>query len=94
MSTLVNEPPTITRAALLETPGLRELRIAVAQLFEVGGIIVVNGPPGVGKTYATTTVLRDAGLPLHWADMPDTPKAKKPAPASTPPSPATDPHPV
>src|SRR5690242_5268989 len=73
----VDTQPTTMRTALLETPGLRELRIAVTQLFDVGGIIAVNGPPGVGKTHATRTVLDHAGLPVHWADMPDTPKGKE-----------------
>jgi hypothetical protein len=66
-----------TAFAVLDTPGLRELRLAVTQLFDTGGIITVNGPPGVGKSYATRTVLTDAGLPLHWVDMPDTPKGKE-----------------
>ncbi len=65
------------RSEVLETPGLRELRIAVTQLFDSGGIIAVNGPPGVGKTYATRTVLEHAGFPVHWVDMPDTPKGKE-----------------
>lgn len=63
--------------SMLETPGLRELRIAVAQLFGAGGIIAVNGPPGVGKTFATRTVLERSDLPVHWVDMPDTPKGKE-----------------
>ena len=61
----------------VETPGLREVRVAVTQLFGEGGIIVINGQPGVGKTFATRAVLASSGLPVAWVDMPDTPKGKE-----------------
>jgi DNA transposition AAA+ family ATPase len=64
-------------ARTLETPGLREIRIAARQLYGDGGILLVDGKPGVGKTFGTRFVLTEIGIPVYWADMPDTPKGKE-----------------
>jgi len=69
--------PGVHDAETINTPGLREIRIAVTQLFDDGGIILVDGKPGVGKTFATKCVLSSMDVPVHWVDMPDTPKGKE-----------------
>lgn len=65
-------------AATIETPGLKSITLAVNSLYATGGIIVVNGEPGVGKTFGTRHTL-DAlkDKPLYWADMPENPKGKE-----------------
>jgi hypothetical protein len=73
----VGGPGRLDAVETVETPGLREVRVAVTQLFGDGGIVVVNGQPGVGKTFATRVVLGASGLPVAWVDMPDTPKGKE-----------------
>ena len=69
--------PGLKGAATLDTPGLRETRLAVRQLFDEGGIILIDGKPGVGKTFGTRHALASLDVPVHWADMPDTPKGKE-----------------
>jgi DNA transposition AAA+ family ATPase len=69
--------PGLRDANTIQTPGLREIRVAVTQLFTDGGIILVDGKPGVGKTFATKSVLAELEVPVHWVDMPDTPRGKE-----------------
>ena len=64
-------------ANILNTPGLREVRTNVAQLIAKGGVILIDGKPGVGKTFSTHEVLADLKVNVYWADMPDTPKGKE-----------------
>jgi len=64
-------------AVTLNTPGLRSIRNCITQLVEVGGIIPIDGKPGVGKTFGTQEVLSGLDIRVHWADMPDTPKGKE-----------------
>lgn len=69
--------PGLDGVTTISTPGLREIQVAVTQLYDHGGIIVVDGDPGVGKTFGTTHVLSTLDVRVHWADMPDTPKGKE-----------------
>ena len=69
--------PGLRGASTIETPGLREIRVGVTHLFDDGGIILVDGKPGVGKTFGTKFVLAGLGIPVHWVDMPDTPRGKE-----------------
>lgn len=69
--------PGLTEATIVDTPGLREIRLAVNQLHESGGIVLIDGKPGVGKTFGTRHVLAGLDIRVHWADMPDTPKGKE-----------------
>ena len=69
--------PGLQGAATIPTPGLREIQHAVKQLYDSGGIVLVDGNPGVGKTFGTKQVLAQLGVRVHWADMPDTPKGKE-----------------
>jgi len=82
-STLRITPPTpehlpgLRGAKTIETPGLREIKVVVEQLFGDSGIILIDGKPGVGKTFGTKHVLASVDVPVHWVDMPDTPKGKE-----------------
>ena len=69
--------PGLRDAVTIETPGLREIRVAVTHLFSDGGIILVDGNPGVGKTFGTKSVLAGLAVPVYWVDMPDTPRGKE-----------------
>jgi DNA transposition AAA+ family ATPase len=69
--------PGLHDAATIDTPGLRLIRIGVQQLFSHGGIILIDGKPGVGKTFGTRHVVGGLDVPVHWVDMPDTPKGKE-----------------
>lgn len=64
-------------AHTLNTPGLREIRANVAQLKNQGGIILIDGKPGVGKTFGTHEALSTCELNVYWADMSDTPLGKE-----------------
>ena len=64
-------------ATTLNTAGLRSIRRSISQLVEEGGIILIDGKPGVGKTFGTQEVLSSLDIRVHWADMPDTPKGKE-----------------
>ena len=69
--------PGLEGASTIKTPGLMEIQHAVAQLYDSGEIILIDGKPGVGKTFGTKYVLKQLGVNVHWADMPDTPKGKE-----------------
>lgn len=69
--------PGVDGAATLETPGLREIRVAIAPLCAIGGIVLIDGKPGVGKTFGARNVIAGLGVRAHWVDMPDTPKGKE-----------------
>lgn len=69
--------PGLEGATTVETPGLREIRLAVNQLCDSGGIILIDGKPGLGKTFGTREVLAGLDVRVHWVDMPDTPKGKE-----------------
>ncbi len=69
--------PGLKGAATITTPGLREIQHAISQLYDSGGILLIDGKPGVGKTFGTKHVLTELGVRVHWADMPDTPKGKE-----------------
>lgn len=69
--------PGLESVATIKTPGLREIQHAVSPLYASGGIVLIDGKPGVGKTFATKYVLSELGVRVHWADMPDTPKGKE-----------------
>lgn len=64
-------------ATILNTPGLREIRSNISQLQDKGGIILIDGKPGVGKTFGTRQTLSNCNLDIYWTDMPDTPKGKE-----------------
>ena len=65
-------------ASTVETPGLREIRVAISHLFDDGGIILIDGKPGVGKTFGTKFVLSGVDVPVYWVDMPDRPRGNRP----------------
>lgn len=67
----------VNGAHTLNTPGLREIRANVAQLKNHGGIILIDGKPGVGKTFGTHEALTTCELNVYWADMSDTPLGKE-----------------
>lgn len=69
--------PGVVGAATLNTPGLREMRASINQLITDGGIILIDGKPGVGKTFGTQEILSSLEVRVHWVDMPDTPKGKE-----------------
>jgi DNA transposition AAA+ family ATPase len=69
--------PGLRDAATIETPGLREIRVSVKHLFDCGGIMLIDGKPGVGKTFGTKFILSGLEVPVHWVDMPDTPRGKE-----------------
>jgi DNA transposition AAA+ family ATPase len=65
------------KTATVETSGLKEIRLAIQHLRGNGGIVAIDGRPGVGKTFATRFVLSGLDLRVCWADMPDTTKGKE-----------------
>jgi DNA transposition AAA+ family ATPase len=69
--------PGTDGSAVLTTPGLRLVGHTARQLLGTRGVVLVDGVPGVGKTFATRHVLAETTIPVCWADMPDTPKGKE-----------------
>lgn len=63
MSTRVVAPGA---AELLETPFLALLRDALAEMAEVHGLIVVDGPVGTGKTTAVRNVTPEFDIPMVY----------------------------
>ena len=69
--------PGTEGSQILTTPGLRLVGHTAQQLLGTRSVVLVDGQPGVGKTFATRHVLSQATIPVCWADMPDTPKGKE-----------------
>lgn len=67
----------VVGASTVRTPGLRAIELAVRSLFDDGGIVLVDGKVGVGKTYATDYVLQSMGIPIYWTDMADTSRGRE-----------------
>ena len=44
---------------------------------KIHGIVAVDGPVGVGKSFAVDLAAKDVGQPVFWLDMPDRPKGKE-----------------
>lgn len=67
----------VTGAATISTPGLREFRVNFRQMFGQSHVYLIDGEPGVGKTYGVRTALTELDLPTFWVDMSDTPRGKE-----------------
>lgn len=46
-------------------------------MFDVGGILLTEGPPGRGKSFAVDLAAARLGLPTYWVDMPHRPKGNE-----------------
>jgi DNA transposition AAA+ family ATPase len=68
--------PGLQGAITVSTPGWRKVGVAIKSLKD-SGICVVEGQPGVGKTFAVSGQLASLSLPVFWADMPHSPKGKE-----------------
>lgn len=64
-------------AAIVRTTHLREVTVALTRRAVTGGAVIVEGAPGLGKTFATHLVTDGLGMPCHWVAMPDRPKGKE-----------------
>lgn len=69
--------PGVSGAATLQTPGLREVSVNLRTLVQTTGIYLIDGQPGVGKTFGTQTVLTSLEARTIWVDMSDTPRGKE-----------------
>lgn len=67
----------VVGASTVRTPGLRAIEVAVRSLFDDGGIVLVDGKVGVGKTYGTDYVLQALGVAVYWTDMADTSRGRE-----------------
>jgi DNA transposition AAA+ family ATPase len=68
--------PGLEGAATVHTLGWRRVGIAIKSLKETG-ICVIEGDPGVGKSFAVDGQLATLSVPIFWADMPHMPKGKE-----------------
>lgn len=69
--------PGVSGAATLQTPGLREVAVNLSTLVETTGVYLIDGQPGVGKTFGVQTVLTRLEARTVWVDMSDTPRGKE-----------------
>jgi len=67
----------LTKAKTINTDGFRGIQLDLATSGGRSGLYVVDGAPGVGKTFAVSTYLAEHEISACWADMPDTPKGKE-----------------
>lgn len=69
-------PGTESASVVLTNP-LREVRAALNTLVSDGGVVIVDGSPGLGKTFATNLVLQSLSVAKYWIAMPDKPRGKE-----------------
>ena len=69
--------PGVSGATTLPTPGLREITLNLRSLVKSTGVYLIDGQPGVGKTFGTQTVLTALEARTVWVDMSDTPRGKE-----------------
>ncbi len=64
-------------ADAVETNYVQQVEAGVAAMFEVGGILLTEGKPGRGKSFAVDLAATRLGLPTYWVDMPHRPKGNE-----------------
>ena len=63
-------------AALVKTTRIQQVAAGMASLQDHGGVIIIDGPPGLGKTAATKLLGRQLNLEKRFLAMPNRPRGK------------------
>lgn len=58
-----------TTAADVDTPLVKQVRASVATLQDKKGVVVIDGPNGVGKTFSVSRAAESGDLPCYWLDL-------------------------
>lgn len=69
--------PGTDSATLVQTTQLQQVAAGMTSLREHGGVIVLDGPPGLGKTAATKVLGRRLNLEKRLIAMPNQPRGKE-----------------
>jgi replication-associated recombination protein RarA len=69
--------PGTDSAKLAETTHLRQVAAGMASVRDHGGVIILDGPPGLGKTAATKILGRELNLEKRLLAMPNRPRGKE-----------------
>ena len=69
--------PGTESAAIVRTLSLREVRAGLSRLTATGGVVLVDGAPGLGKTFSTDLAVAQLGTEAYWIVMPNEPKGKE-----------------
>jgi Cdc6-like AAA superfamily ATPase len=64
-------------ASLVKTTRLQQVAAGMSSLFDHGGVIILDGPPGLGKTAATKVLGRRLDMEKRLLAMPNRPKGKE-----------------
>ena len=64
-------------AKVVATLPFRDVAAGVTALSQTGGLMVVDGPPGVGKTFAVNLAVRPSARDVFWLTMPHQPRGKE-----------------
>lgn len=64
-------------ANVVQTPDLQSVTLGLKTIAEFGGVITVDGAPGLGKTMASDLVYQELSLDGHWVTMPHQPRNKE-----------------
>lgn len=64
-------------ASLVQTPRLHQVAAGMASLQDHGGVVLLDGPPGLGKTAATKVLGRNLNMEKRLLAMPNRPKGKE-----------------
>lgn len=67
----------LTGARVVMTKELLEIRAGVNTLTAEGGVVLVDGPPGLGKSFSTDIALAGLDIERIWIAMPDRPRGKE-----------------
>src|SRR5580658_6436524 len=69
--------PGTEDANVVETTFMRETRAGLKAMARLGGIAIVEGRSGTGKTFGAWEAAKQLPQPCYWVDMPDSPKGKE-----------------
>lgn len=61
----------------VETTYVQQVEAGIDAMFSVGGILLTEGRPGLGKSFAVDLAAARLGLPTYWVDMPHRPKGNE-----------------
>ena len=69
--------PGTDSASLVKTKQLQQVAAGMTSLREHGGVVILDGPPGLGKTAATKVLGRKLNMEKRLIAMPNQPRGKE-----------------
>lgn len=69
--------PGTEDANVVNTTFMRAARAGLTAMARLGGIVIIDGGSGTGKSFSAWEAVKQLPQPCYWVDMPDSPKGKE-----------------